>query len=112
MGIYIKGMKMPKVCLTKDGYAGSCPMERIWCAQRYAPSGYTMGKMYADMIEKVPDWCPLVELPAPHGRLIDADNAIIDADERGYDFWVSDTDIDCAQEFLREQATVIEAEEI
>lgn len=50
------------------------------------------------------------EVPTPHGRLIDADDAIIDADERGCDFWDADRDIDNAQEFLRQQPTVIDAE--
>ena len=55
--------------------------------------------------------CPLVEVPTPHGRLIDADEAHIDADERGFDFWACDADIDSAQEFLKAQPTIIEAEE-
>jgi hypothetical protein len=26
-----------------------------------------------NLIVERPDWCPLVEIPTPHGRLIDAD---------------------------------------
>ena len=52
---------MPKVCVTKDGYCGSCPMDRLWCAQRFAPDGYTMGQIHKDQEDQVPDWCPLVE---------------------------------------------------
>lgn len=24
----------------------------------------------------IPDWCPLIEIPTPHGRLIDADELV------------------------------------
>ena len=30
-------------------------------------------RIYAPYGEGRPDWCPLIEVPAPHGRLIDAD---------------------------------------
>ena len=69
MGVYIKGMKMPKDCR-------ECPM------QVYYSSGKTWCKS-TDMIlsedykpipfDGRPEWCPLVEVPEPHGRLIDAD---------------------------------------
>lgn len=39
-------------------------------------------------------------------RYIDAENARIDADERGFDFWTTDADIDNVQKFLDEQPTV------
>ena len=69
MGIYIKGMKMPKKCVF-------CPLshwnkidELTGCElhQKYIPNAEK------EFWEKDrPDWCPLVEVP-PHGRLIDAD---------------------------------------
>lgn len=65
-------MKKPLVCITKDGYHGNCPMDRVWCIQRNAPKGITMGEAYAAMTDKVPSWCPVVcQLPEGHGRLID-----------------------------------------
>lgn len=30
-------------------------------------------RIYAPYGEGRPDWCPLIEIPTPHGRLIDAD---------------------------------------
>ena len=30
-------------------------------------------RIYAPYGEGRPDWCPLIEVPTPHGRLIDAD---------------------------------------
>lgn len=57
-------MPMPKVCITKDGYYGNCPMDRVWCVQRNAPSGTKMGNAYAEMTENIPSWCPIKgELP-------------------------------------------------
>lgn len=68
MSILIKGMEMPTRC-------GECP-----CA-------YSTEGAYWDTCQAVddqndieqfwksgrPDWCPLVEVPIPHGRLIEAE---------------------------------------
>lgn len=64
MGVYIKGMEMPKNC-------AECPCRMI---------GYT--KDHCNVLGKFIDFvvgsegrredCPLIEIP-PHGRLIDAD---------------------------------------
>lgn len=59
MSVLIKGMDMPKRCV-------DCPM-------------YLAGMCSAKMgngrcpLDGRPDWCPLEEIPAPHGRLIDAE---------------------------------------
>ena len=64
MGIYIRGMEMPKSCDT-------CPMNlrdlvgQLCCR---AESCIVLRKKNQER----PDWCPLVPVP-PHGRLIDAD---------------------------------------
>lgn len=55
-------MKMPKVCLTEDDWAGNCPMDRLWCAQRFAPKDMTMGEIYKQQTGRVPDWCPWKEI--------------------------------------------------
>lgn len=52
MGVYVKGMNMPQSCIT-------CRME---CIVRLH-----------DSTKRSKD-CPLVEVPTPHGRLIDADD--------------------------------------
>lgn len=69
MSVLIKGMKMPKGCI-------ACPFMffgrddcLVWCKWLDEPSGEWSncgGKW------RHPD-CPLVEVPTPHGRLIDAD---------------------------------------
>ncbi len=54
-------------------------------------------RIYAPYGEGRPDWCPLIEIPTPHGRLIDADALLEKAPE--------------LQEYLAVLATVvIEAE--
>ena len=60
MGVYVKGMEMPDACY-------SCPIlnqDDCYCEIKFAK---------ADDIFERPNWCPLTEVPTPHGRLIDAD---------------------------------------
>ena len=110
MSILIKGMEMPKYCMgCKFCGSGSIDEFEYWCGltgSRLGAIGDVV--LWEDM--RAAD-CPLVEVPTPHGRLIDADEAFIDADERGFDFWACDADIDSAHDFLRAQPTIIEAEE-
>ena len=61
MGVYIKGMKMPKDC-------ESCFMVNS-CENNY----YMLVEDSGNYIPRfVKENCPLVEVPEPHGRLIDA----------------------------------------
>ncbi len=63
MSILIRGMEMPKNC-DKCRFQSAL---RLYCdAMPYNFCGNT------DDIER-PDWCPLIEVPTPHGRLINAD---------------------------------------
>lgn len=55
MGVYIKGIEMPKNCFDCEIF-GLCSLK--------------------DRLEHIKDRnpdCPLVEIPTPHGRLIDRD---------------------------------------
>ncbi len=52
MSVILKGMEMPERC-------GSCFLRVGGCKQRI-------------YMEQRPKDCPLVEIPTPHGRLIDA----------------------------------------
>lgn len=61
MGVYIKGMKKPIMCITEDGFMGGCPMDRIWCMQRFAPRDKNVGECYKEMTGTTPSWCPLVD---------------------------------------------------
>lgn len=69
MSILIRGMQMPSECrkcfmmhyaMTGETY---CEVNDKTLAKNYRPIEF----------DGRPDWCPLVELPEKHGRLIDAD---------------------------------------
>lgn len=67
MSVLVKGMKMPSTC-------SKCPMCRE--DDLGVVYSYCTGKL--EMIDGFGlngrmDFCPLVEVPTPHGRLIDAD---------------------------------------
>lgn len=67
MSILIKGMKMPMNCLMCQFHGfGGYKNESIVCSL----TGRSEGQL-----SNVPD-CPLVEVPFPHGRLIDADELL------------------------------------
>ena len=85
MSVVIKGMEMPKNCDTCFLSKWDSCNERFYC-------------MF--------DFCPLVEVPAPHGRLIDADALLEDVRKNS----VSYSADDFAHEWVDVQPTVIEAE--
>ena len=61
-GVLIRDMTMPRICIDEYGWYGHCPLDRTWCAQRYAPKNYTMGQIYEDQKGALPKWCPLVDM--------------------------------------------------
>lgn len=75
MGVYIRGMEMPKNCM-------ECPLKTDYGTCGYY-SLYVEAGHESDC-EKRRDDCPLIELP-PHGRLIDAD-AMITSIKKQTDF--------------------------
>ena len=81
MSVIIKGMKIPKCCL-------DCPMNfNLFYCEAVTPWKIITDKTSVEVNGKEititrPDWCPLVELPEKHGRLIDADAL---ADDLEYD---------------------------
>lgn len=67
MSVIIRGMKMPKNCLMCQFHGlGGYKNELIVCSL----TGRSEGQL-----SNVPD-CPLVEVPTPHGRIIDGDRTI------------------------------------
>ena len=98
MAVIVKGMEMPKDCreCMMQVYYSS---EKTWCK----PVDRLLSEDYKPIpFDGKPDWCPLVELPEKHGRLIDADEI--------YFSMTNSTDQDIAEEAIRETPTVIEAE--
>ena len=97
MSILIKGVKMPRCCEV-------CPCnDDNW---RCGALGDTFDDLEIYNLELKPSCCPLVEVPEPHGRLIDADALKeygIMAEDYCTDLFVHVDDIDDAP-------TVIEAE--
>ena len=91
MGVYLPNVDMPKG--DKVLTVQICPDGSIW--QQYRGT--------------VPN-AKAVPVP-PHGDLVDRREAIIDANERAYDFWLSDDEVNSTIQFLNEQAAVIPAEE-
>ena len=71
MSILIKGLIMPSCC---DGctFSDWSNLHQTACCKLhdYDPCFSDHSREYTD---KRADFCPLVEIPEPHGRLIDAD---------------------------------------
>ena len=72
MGFYVD-LEMPKDC-------PMCPFANYDMFNTFSGCDITRGKRWAVKNDKDyaksstrPDWCPLIEVPEPHGRLIDAD---------------------------------------
>ena len=67
MGVYIKGMEMPKACVYREnGQLITCPLYDIegYCGALNTEASHKENGKLSD--------CPLVEIP-PHGRLGDLD---------------------------------------
>lgn len=98
MSVLIKGMEMPQKCGQCKLYHAEYPM---YCL---AAEGHrTVGAPYG---MPRPDWCPLINIPAPHGRLIDADKLNIHDVSPAYGFCV----MGVTEEDIELVETVIEAE--
>lgn len=69
MSVVVKGMKMPKTC---EECSFGYEEDVAWMA--CIPQGVSVRK---ESVQGICDLhCPLVEVPAPHGRLIDEDALI------------------------------------
>lgn len=94
MSVLIKNMEMPQKCGQCKLYHAEYPM---YCM---AVEGHrTVGAPYG---MQRPDWCPLVEVKEPHGRLIDADETIR--------IWEGATIEGSIKPLIDARPTVIEAE--
>lgn len=99
MGVYIKGIEMPKNCLecslsdVDDDYGRCCLFSGIVCLN--------IGRQ---------DNCPLVEIKEPHGRLCDLDELKSkfrhsDGDNDADSAWIS-----MIRRVITQAKTIIEAE--
>ena len=64
MGVFVKGMYLPPNC-------SFCPMtnDGFYLCKANNPHK----QLEDDCEERRPNWCPLIEVPEPHGDLIDRD---------------------------------------
>ena len=74
MSVLIKNMEMPRHC-------SGCPMYDGFGCCMYSlgiPSRYNYNP------DNIPDWCEVIEVPTPHGRLIDKDELEVDTEWSDY----------------------------
>ncbi len=112
MGIYLPNMEMPKNCI-------ECRFRLYEYCDLQRQDVYAVNIMdYVLSLERHPD-CPLIEIPTPHGRLIDKDklrhDLFVNFDGQRIPFYDCDnfpTKISYRDlhSILAEQKTVIEAE--
>ena len=81
MGVFVKGMYLPPNC-------SFCPMtnDGFYLCKANNPHK----QLEDDCEERRPNWCPLIEAPEPHGRLILADELIEFIENRYEITWKDD----------------------
>ena len=100
MGVYIRGMKMPENCI-------ECRFSdhEAWCLIPGDPK-----TRYYCPEEEISEHCPLVEVPEPHGKLVEfIDVATFEDEDNGTE------EVNLGEAFaayfkMRESKPVIEAE--
>lgn len=117
MGVYIKGMEMPDSCDVCK-FSDWSNLHQTACCKilEYRPCFRDYSSEYKTRIS---DLCPLVEVPTPHGDLIDRDileqeliNGIKAGNfEEGYEHYANINNMDDCVECVRYADTVIEAED-
>ena len=100
MSVLVKNMKMPESC-------GECRMTTDACFCSAMPKEFCG---YADYDEKRPDWCPLVELPEKHKRLVEFIDVETRIDEDTGTEEIKLGEVFAAYFKMREAKAVIEAE--
>ena len=108
MSLLIKGVEMPDSCL-------NCRFRTTMLKNVLSPTMRTSA--YACLISgmEINNWyeekhknCPLVEVPTPHGRLIDAEKLAVKIWTEGR--FVTGNDCEIAVDFTQSAPTVVEAE--
>lgn len=104
MNILIKGMRMPENCI-------ECPMQ--FGGMCYVMPADVDESRVASTVEEAlkqgkPDWCPLVEIPEPHGDLIDRDALLDMVRDVNTDYFCEVLGV--TEEDIEDASAVIEAE--
>ena len=101
MSVIVRGMGMPQKCGQCNLYHAEHPMHcMVVEGHRTVGAPYGMPR---------PDWCPLVEVPTPHGRLGDLDKLMIEFMDSDLDHLQRDDWKEVIQ-IVADAPTVIEAE--
>ena len=95
MGVYIPNMEMPRNCFQCSFNDG------IYCALIDNDTDAFISEDPTKVSTKRLDNCPLIEIPTPHGRLIDRDDIYIGR-------WDIDSDL---AEQIQNAPTILESEE-
>lgn len=119
MSVFVKGMNMPRSCWECDLHCfrdnGFRDKEEIqWGPKPIIPEDFRCGgnnewhetNEFDFLNERHPD-CPIVEIPTPHGDLVDRDDLI---DEINRVTFVKRYDYDVAYNIVTDAETIIEAE--
>lgn len=100
MSVLIKGMKMPEKCGSCDLFHVESPMHcTVVKGHKTVGAPYGMPR---------PDWCPLIEIPEPHGDLIDRNALEADICPDWNGLYVPDNAY--SEKLIRNAPTIIEAE--
>lgn len=103
MSVLIKGMEMPKSCFNCKMMVAKAVNEieimKYCCFLRKTALGVNRRKD-----------CPLIEVPTPHGRLIDADALQLEAYNMMFSGYADDRDVAFVNFNLGKAPTTIESE--
>lgn len=97
MSVLIKGMEMPCACVDCELYEA----DLYWCLGAKKEVPYSP-------VDKHAEFCPLVEVPTPHGRLVDIDEVYKVLSEQYHH--TTDLQHTALREALAKVPTALEAE--
>lgn len=99
MSVLIKGMGMPESCCV-------CPVNMESCNY-----GFEYLRDHPELYERRAENCPIVEVPTPHGRLIDADAFEANMQNEWERNEISNSEWIHFREMINAEPIIIEAEE-
>ena len=117
MSVLIKGIGIPESCaecrFCVNGFTDDAPMYECAC-QSYDNVSVLVDKD-GQPFDFRPEWCPLIEVQTPHGRLIDADAFVEDLTNSADKVWnllspVTQQAIRRVCDDIKKYPTIIEAE--
>lgn len=108
MSVLVKDMEMPKDCRECCMAEYHINTGKTWCK----PADGLLAVNFKPIpFEGRPDWCPLVEVPNKHGRLIDADELKGQyPHDSDWEYPVNTNEY--VVQTINEAPTIIEAEEV